>query len=448
MADAAGDLEEFLADVNLASLSADGYTPYVRPEDCVLLMHIHVLNSSVPLIKQLLKNGFRPESIVIVPKVYSTIPAAASRIAQLGCGIVRTARDMFTPGQYDFYAVKGLNDGVRYARAACFKTKARRCIVVDDGGLLTERWSAAKETSDPFDAISVQQTSSGLYGNRQSALRRINVAGSAAKRFFESKIIVSGVMRKLSSLRMLSRSRNLAVIGIGTLGKRIAQTLSLQGHQVLTCDIKGNRELPNATHTSWQECVKNADIILGCTGRNFMHFEVSDLFSLQKRKMFVSLSSRDIEFKSFLLSDVHLSSDRPFSDLRVKSSNNFSHTVLNGGFPINFDRKIEWERFDEINVTRGLVLIAILQALCVPACHDMAKIEKLALQQQYKLVMKWLHNRDQAPGYFEVEHDQFHSLRWWSAESNGTDEGRSMGIKEPANAGSDLRKGYGAGAGP
>lgn len=416
-----GDLRTFLATINPKSLEGEGYHPSVEPRDCVIVMNIHVLPSSVELIRYLIFIGFNPDSIIIIPKIYSTIPRAEERIAALGCTIVRTCPEIFTPGYYDKYALKGLQKGVREARATCFEMSARRCILVDDGGFLTDHWSSMQKECDPFDAISVQQTASGLYTHRSSAVRRINVASSAAKKYFESKIIVSGVMQKLSRLHMLSKPKNVAVIGLGRVGQAVAKGLRDGLHTLYTFDSKRDKEIPGVQPAaSWQECVEKAEIIIGCSGRNFMHFEVSDLFELGFRKKFVSLSSRDVEFKSLILADGRLLSDYPLRDLRIQAERKLSHLVLNGGFPINFDRKIEWETIEDISLTRGLVLIGILQGLCVPLSHNRATIEKLALRIQQELVSKWLLNKKQSSSDYDVSSEQFKSSRWWHAESGGT----------------------------
>ena len=415
-------LKQFLAPINTEALTAEGFRPYIEPRDCAILMHIHVLGSSVGLIKSLIAQQFEARSIVIVPKVYSTIRTAEEPLEYLGCNVIRyQAEEHFTPGYYDNFANKSLRAGIRQARLICQLQKKKRCILVDDGGMLTEQWSAWRESPDGFDAVSLQQTASGLFHHRISAVRRISVAGSAAKRHFESKIIVAGVLKKLKSLRMLSRPRQLAVIGLGSLGSTIAGALHSLGHGVATYDIKPEKSVSGIPREkSWQSCLKDAEIVLGCTGRNFMHGEVLELCGLAPGKVFVSLSSRDVEFKTLLLSDAGLSRYSPLRDMRVKIDQRFSHVVANGGFPINFDRKIEWEQPEDIWLTRGLVLIGILQALAVAPGHDITAIEKLALHAQWNLIDQWLRSRGKSSSDFGVSKDRFEDGHWWKRESGGT----------------------------
>jgi hypothetical protein len=418
---AAEKLCEFLASIAVAAeLNDEGYAPYISPEDCAVLMHIHILGSSVGLIKSLIDLKFDANSIVLVPKIYSTITAAQDAVECLGGALIRNHNDRFPPGHYDYYAAAGLRKGIKEARSICRDHSKKRCILVDDGGFLTEQWSAAREDGDSFDAVSIQQTASGLFSNRTSLVRRINVGGSAAKRHFESKIIVAGVLKKLASLRMLYSTRNIAVIGLGSVGMRVASELA-QNHRIFTFDTKVKIASPRFQHrSSWQKCVSEADIILGCTGRNFMHFEVMDLAELGSGKVFLSLSSRDVEFKSLLLADGRLDPIPPFRDLRIRLGRKYTHLVANSGFPINFDRKLEWETPEDIWLTRGLVLIAILQALSVAPRHDTSMVEKLALRAQRDLVLKWLKARRKDTSDFEVSPPDFGDSAWWHRESKGS----------------------------
>jgi hypothetical protein len=417
----AGNLSQFLAEIDIDGLEEEGYARFVPSSKCVVLMHIHLLHSSVALIKRLIEAKFDPRSIVIIPKIYSTIDAAEKRVERLGCVVVRAREEQFPPGQYDYFANRALRKGVKQARLICYSKKSDRCIIVDDGGFLTQHWSEAREDRDPFDAVSIQQTASGLYAHRSSTVRRINVGGCAAKRHFESKIIVAGVLRKLGRLHVLSRRQKIGIIGLGSVGASIAKMLHSQGHELITFDIKRERRLPAvARAVSWQECVSSVNIVLGCSGRNFMHFEVSDAVELASGKYFMSLSSRDVEFKSLLLADPKLVSGNPLRDLRLRFGPDCSHLIANGGFPINFDRQMEWETTEDISLTRGLVFVAILQALCVDAGQDQSEIEKLALLYQRTLVAKWLLSKDKSSIDFDVSADNFDDVHWWDRESDGT----------------------------
>jgi hypothetical protein len=95
------------------------------------------------------------------------------------------------------------------------------------------------------------------------------------------------------------------------------------------------------------------------------------------------------------------------------------HIIFNGGFPINFDRQTEWERETEISLTRALVLLGILQALCVRKFSDTNRIEKLAIKAQRKLVCKWLDMNQRSCLDYGVSEAEFDSINWWLSASSG-----------------------------
>jgi release factor glutamine methyltransferase len=133
---------------------------------------------------------------------------------------------------------------------------------------------------------------------------------------------------------------------------------------------------------SKEELLLHSQLILGCCGANSL--SVSDLSKISGTKVFVSCSSSNVEFRS-LLNHLILP-DPPFGTARGRVGRADCY-VLNGGFPINFDRKREWEHFDEIVLTRKLMLEGILQSrelLGSKPCGVM-----LDPARQLKVVVDW-----------------------------------------------------------
>jgi 2-polyprenyl-3-methyl-5-hydroxy-6-metoxy-1,4-benzoquinol methylase len=62
--------------------------------------------------------------------------------------------------------------------------------------------------------------------------------------------------------------------------------------------------------------------------------------------------------------------------------------VLNGGFPVNFDREREWERFEEIMLTRKLILEGLFQAKGLSGTSPRAVMMNPAVQ--LRIVEEWL----------------------------------------------------------
>jgi hypothetical protein len=413
-------LQNFLHKVSIRLLEDDNYVQAVDPSRCLLLLHIHVLPSMVVFFKRLLELKFLNTNILIIPKRYSTIAGAEKQIESLGCDIIRSPNEDFDPGWYDQYAEKVLERAVFKAKRKC-EAGIDRCILVDDGGLLTDMWWRNKLNRPNLDAISIQQTASGLFSNRlHSEVRRINVARSAAKRFFESKIIVSGVLRKVEQLQVLKDHHKIGIIGLGSLGTKLGLELCANGHKVYTYDHVSTKNVSGSQREeSWQECISKADVIFGCTGHNFMHHFPSFINGTKRQKKLISLSSRDVEFQSLLKESTLYEHLVNFDDLKMRTALPLPHVIYNGGFPINFDRQVEWERENEICLTRALVLQGILQALCVKRIHNPNRIEKLAAVAQRELVRTWLEMNKQDCNDYEISEKNFNNLHWWFKASKG-----------------------------
>ena len=75
-----------------------------------------------------------------------------------------------------------------------------------------------------------------------------------------------------------------------------------------------------------------------------------------------SLSSRDIEFRSLLrYSDLSFSlADQIYPKVNVSLKSGQGVTIMNAGFPMNFDRAQERERAERIFVTRALQLAGVI----------------------------------------------------------------------------------------
>ena len=222
-------------------------------------------------------------------------------------------------------------------------------VLLDEGGVLYDLVERG-----PVFASGVEQTASGLRDHLRWPT--VLTCRSAAKRFFESQVIAQGIMRKLSSLSVITPQTQVGILGLGALGSELARLMLERGHKVNGFEI--NAFPPDLQHISVSQAdlLANSDLILGCSGRDV--FIDSDVRFSGRSKIFASCSSRDVEFRTLL-------NVLPVGRAYETASGfvNDSHcVVLNGGFPINFDRKQEWERPEEIALTRSLIGEAVVQA--------------------------------------------------------------------------------------
>ena len=430
---------DILLEVDFHVLEQDGYELQVRGEDVIILAHVHCVPSIVELLHFLLTQDFAipARQIIIISNPYSTISSAAEVVKKLGVTLVQIS-PQFEPGHYGEVVSFHLKAGCKKATQLCFDMIKRgrrpRLILIDDGGMVTDTWWRHFKGPD-CDVVSVQLTASGLgRAPDPSKLTKIDVARSAAKQKFEAKILSNGVLRRVRDLDKLKDITRVGVVGVGSLGGTLAQSLVDMHKEVNIFDTKEYSYKPQGSHVmaSLGELVRQSDFIFGCTGKNFLGSGV--LSRLGQKRHFASCSSGDIEFLELLrLGHINKSgSFDPFGRLQVNYKGQ-THFIENGGFPINFDRKTEHESPWEIVLTRALLLAGILQAMCVKTSQPQQDAIMLSPSLQKALVLKWLEltaqdvHRYLGPGDHRTE-----LLDWWKCHSGGESSIAHRGQPRPA----------------
>lgn len=248
-------------------------------------------------------------------------------------------------------------------------------ILLDEGGGLHQ---ALPENLARYSA-GVEQTTFGLQQSWKCPM--VLVCRSAAKLLFESQIIARGIVRKLDSLELLT-GKTVGIVGLGALGAALARNLMDKGIFTIGADVRPAPEDLANIIVDLPELLHSSDVIVGCTGLDML--SGVDLSGITGRKTFVSCSSSDIEFRSILR-------QFPTSE-RFGTTQGWigqMHcTVPNGGFPINFDRVREWELFEEIILTRKLMLKGLLQAK--PLVGSAPRGVMLDPAVQLQIVHEWL----------------------------------------------------------
>lgn len=270
-------------------------------------------------------------------------------------------------------------------------------LILDEGGVLHRRFTGP-------NVAGVEQTSFGLRSDWHYP--SVLVCRSAAKLYFESQIIARGIIRKLASLKLLRGV--IGVIGLGALGGSVARQLLSAGVNVLGHDRDG---APVALHdilVPLSDLLARSDLILGCTGTDVL--AQADLSSLRGQKLFASCSSSNVEFKSILERLPTRGAFEPVSG----PVGGATYTVLNGGFPINFDRITEWESFEEILLTRKLCFEGVVQASSLLGSRPRGVMLDPAVQ--LRLVHEWL---DRVPDAGSIRLPPDLSIDFFRSRSEG-----------------------------
>lgn len=297
---------------------------------------------------------------------------------------------------------------LRATVSACFqKVGEEELILLDEGGDLHRNlpMSLAERTA------AIEQTTAGMQATWKCPT--VLVCRSAAKLVFESQIIARGILRKLDSLSLLD-GRGVGVIGLGSVGVEIARSLLARGGAVFATDPYACADDLAHIRVDIDQLLHSVDLLLGCTGLDVL--DRHDLASVTGRKIFVSCSSSDIEFRSVLA--------------KLPAIERFGHvqgwvgglhcTVLNGGFPINFDRIREWELPEEILLTRMLILEGLEQAL--PLIGSKARGVMLSPASQMRIIGEWL---EQLPDRTSIRLPRGLTEEYLRSHSEGEDQGGS-----------------------
>ncbi len=337
----------------------------------------HFLPTTAAFFEGLIKLGVKPDQMLFTDKVYSTVPEAVSMIQSLGVGILQD-EEMFRIGDYNQFATK--KQRALWDRVLVFlknNPHIKTIIILDEGGRCIEQ--IPQEILLKYKIIAIEQTRGGLYNSRLSLtpFPVINVAASAVKKTFESRLIADALIRCLERKLPDSDISNMQVgiIGYGAIGQAVAEYFINKGHKIFIydkdIDVENRRtgageKLPNGVVplTSEQMVAINSDCVLGCTGKDIT--EKIDAMSLVRDTVIVSCSSEDKEVKSLIKKIANVVENKlfipPMNDLILLTDNDSKILIPNGGCPINFDKTAESDPH-EMALTRLLLMGSILQCL-------------------------------------------------------------------------------------
>jgi S-adenosylhomocysteine hydrolase len=328
-------------------------------EDTFVIAHTHVLPTSLALFRHLAHLvGYA--NMLVLEKPYSTVRSAADRLVKMGVELVPVI--MVDGAPYDFAvkrSVEVLWDKVINIQK---KRNIKRLLILDDGGdiYLSIPWNRLEQ----IEICGVEQTQRGINRLKNEARQLppvVNVAGSQVKKKVESVFIGRSIVDKLKSLGLLDNLPAVGIIGAGSIGRAVTNDLTKLGIKVVTYDIDRHiQEIKGVqTVTSIDAVINKVDIVIGCTGEDFL--KGIALERIEGKKTLVSASSADIEFFSLL--NMAYFPNRNFDTICINPHAKLELNLLNSGYPINFDREKAWVEAQNIQITRCLLYVGMMQSL-------------------------------------------------------------------------------------
>ena len=360
-----------------------------RPLEGVTVLNIqHQLGNHVPQTCALIELGVSPLDIHWIEIPYSATPAVRSVLRGLGIPEENILADDF----------RLLDDYARYQRArvqrfvrALLEDPPERLLVLDDGAYMLETLATLRRELPPL-AI-VEQTTRGLIkmedsralARRARDLRIVNVARSRPKTTLEPPFIGVAVTdalgRRLGPVFAHAGAERCLVLGYGAIGKQVAlfaaDQLGFVRGSIHVFDVIAER-MRSATGDGFRAWTMEEDVrfdlVIGCSGRASFH--AGDYVFLEDGAVLASATSGTVELsrEDFIeLADAvpdddiwidrsGLDEGQVHSDVRFHFVDRDA-TFLNGGFPINFDGRVNCIPPHYIQPTPTMMCAAGVQAM-------------------------------------------------------------------------------------
>ncbi len=323
----------------------------------------HLLQSTGTMFEGLIQYGFTPDQIYLTGKIYSTHADTQEKIKELGINVI----DSSLNNELGYYVQSLENDVRRMWQSLEDSIRPNsKIIILDDGGYTLK--NVPKHLTESHKIYGIEQTTSGI--KMQSIFGRfpvIHLASSANKVIIEPKIVSEAVQIQLGKIIEELQPEKIGIVGYGNIGKAVVKEFKRQ-YKILVYDIKNemNKEIFSDVEycNNMHEILNKVDILIGATGQDISNPEWVN--TINKDITLISVSSGDIEFNSILKICKPLLRE-PISNsldiLNIKTISNSTIKILRGGMVANFTGLPDSSPGKIIQVTRGLLISAIVQII-------------------------------------------------------------------------------------
>ncbi len=366
------------------------HTTNTRLTDYAIVAHTHILPNNFPFFRHLsYLVGFG--RMFVLEKPYSTVHSTYNDLITSGCEVVQVRMEPNLP--YEYAVQKSLE--VLWGKVIEEQKKSgfKKLLIVDDGGdlWLSIPWPAMQGVS----IAGVEQTQRGISRLANSSHRIppiVNVAASGTKKLVESVFIGQSVVDKLQELGLL-KSGQIGVMGMGSIGAAVVRSLEKLGLKPLHYDPSFHHNTPDDPdgRPSIDSLFNDAEVIIGTTGTDSLKGVA--LERIHGHKILASASSADMEFSSLLKMASAIST--PFDTRHLRVHEHLSFDILNGGYPLNFDRRKDATPSDDIVLTRCLMYIGAMQSVqLIESGLQEGTIYPLDTVSQKKTLEHWIADKN------------------------------------------------------
>jgi len=351
--------------------------------DVLVIAHTHILESSYPLFRHLAAVvGYH--NIFLVEESYSTIPYVADKVIEMGVELIRVA--MRKGLAYEF----AVQDSIRMLWSKAIPHAKRmaisKIIIIDDGAdiIANVPWPDLKGVT----IVGIEQMTQGIARLNDGCgvfPPVINVAGSALKKEIETDFVAKTITDEIINIFADVHNKKIGIIGTGNIGKGIIDGLEKNDAIITYYDSSKLNSMSSSRKgniTSTSELIEKNDIIIGATGKDFLKGVVLD--KSRGEKYLINASSSDVEFYT-LLNRAGFPGEN-FETISFQSHPELTLKILNGGYPINFNRKKEIEKAEDMQLTQVLLFAGFVEALAFSKKEKKSMIYKLNTDLQREIL--------------------------------------------------------------
>jgi D-isomer specific 2-hydroxyacid dehydrogenase-like protein len=264
-----------LMEVTQAVLDCARAAHFELGEGTAIVAVQHMLWQTVDLFRAVLDMGLRPENIFALGKVYSNSIPVIQTLREMG--VVVTESTMPGPGEFNEYFERDVKHLWEVVEDGVAQRQIKRIIVLDDAGKCIA--NTPSKLLRRYSIGGVEQTSVGMFvfEEKPPAFAVTSWARAAVKLQIGGPIFSHCLLEKLNTEFLrgeLPQNQEIGIIGMGSIGKGMADLAARDGHNLMFYDPNPNLETPQYLKNrvtrldSLQQLMTHCDYVLGCSGRN------------------------------------------------------------------------------------------------------------------------------------------------------------------------------------
>jgi len=242
-------------------------------DDTALVAVQHMLKQTVDLFQTVVAMGLSLKNIFALGKVYSNSAKVIETLRAMGITVVESV--MPPPGEFHHYFEEDTKKLWQIAAEHLARRGIKRVLVLDDGGVCIT--SVTPEILERYSLCGIEQTSLGmfLFEEKPPPFAVMSWARAAVKLEIGGPLFSQCFIEKFNTEflrhRPLTR-KQLGVIGMGSIGRSLANLALREGNEVLYYDpntaIRSHSTDKVTRLDSLEELMIRCDYVVGCSGRN------------------------------------------------------------------------------------------------------------------------------------------------------------------------------------